>query len=93
MDTILREVRATRREQAMQFTEIEALVTAINDATNVVAGKLDGLLVTIADLQAQLAAGTPVTQAQLDALGAALTAEKDTLVALGADPADPIPTP
>ena len=93
LDTIVREIRASRREQVMLYTDITALIDDINAATNVVAGKMDGLIVTIADLQAQIAAGTPVTQAQLDALGASLQAEKDVLVALGADPANPIPTP
>jgi len=75
----------------MLYTEVQTLIADINEATNVVAGKLDGLLVTIADLQAQLAQGVPVTQAQLDALGAALQAEKDLLTQLGSDPENPIP--
>ena len=75
----------------MQYSDILTLLTDIDAATNVVAGKLDGMAVTIADLQAQIASGVPVTQEQLDALGASLLAEKDTLLALGADPANPIP--
>ena len=88
---ILIELRVLGDKLVMEYTEVLALVTDIDAATNAVAAKLDTQFAMIADLQAQVAAGTPVSQAQLDALGAALTAEKDRLVALGADPANPIP--
>ena len=75
----------------MEYTDITALLTDIDEATNAVAAKIDEEIATIAELQAQIAAGTPITHEQLDALGAALTAEKDRLTALAADPANPIP--
>ena len=75
----------------MEYTEILTLLTDIDTATNNVAAVLTAQVAIIADLQAQIAEGTPVTQEQLDALGAALTAEKDKLFVLAADPANPIP--
>jgi len=75
----------------MQYSDILTLLSDIDAATNTVASKLDTYATTIADLQAQIAAGVPVTQEQLDALGVALLEDKNTLLALGADPANPIP--
>ena len=75
----------------MEYTDILVLLTDIDMATNEVASTLGAQVAMIADLQAQIAAGTPITHEQLDALGAALTAEKDRLTALAADPANPIP--
>ena len=88
---LLMELRRLREIIEMQYTDILTLLTDIDAATNVVAGKLDSYAVTIAELQAQIAQGVPVTQEQLDALGLALQEDKDTLLALGADPANPIP--
>ena len=88
---VLAQTRALKEQLTMQYTDLLALIVDINLATNVVAGKLDGMTVTIADLQAQIAAGTPVSQGQLDDLAALLAAEKATLIALGADPSNPIP--
>ena len=75
----------------MEYTDILVLLTDIDMATNEVASTLEAQVALIADLQAQIAAGTPITHEQLDALGAALTAEKDRLTALATDPANPIP--
>ena len=88
---LISQVTQLREEIAMQFTDITALLTGIDEATNAVAAKIDAEIATIAELQAQIAAGTPVTQEQLDSLGAALTVQKDKLTALAADPTDPIP--
>lgn len=51
-----------------------------------------GLTQQIDDLKAQLAAGTPVSQAQLDALGAAVDAQAQILSSITQDVADtPVP--
>jgi len=50
----------------------------------------------ITDLKAQVAAGTPVTQAQLDALGAnmaALTTQVQTFNINNTEPPAPVPAP
>lgn len=52
--------------------KIADLTTAIADERTEVQGLLDGLRVSIQALQDQLAAGSTVSQADLDALGAAL---------------------
>ncbi len=69
--------------------DLETLVAQINDATNQVAAKLDAQAASIQALKNQIDAGTPVNQAQLDALASSLTAERDRLQTLGADPANP----
>jgi hypothetical protein len=74
-----------------QYTDVQALLSDIDAATNGVASKLDTQLALIVALKAQVAAGTPVSQAQLDDLVTGLQVEKDRLLALAADPADPIP--
>lgn len=71
--------------------DLEQLITDLNDETNVIAAKLDGQSAQIADLKAQIAAGTPVSQAQLDALQTGFAGVSDRLKTLGADPAQPIP--
>ena len=74
-----------------QFDTVEALITAIDASTNKISDKLTDLAATVADLQAQIAAGSPVTTAQLDTLVGQLQSEADKLSALGADPAAPVP--
>lgn len=65
-------------------TEINELVTAMNDATNEIASDLEALRAQIAGgLSAEEAADVV---AKLDGL-------KARLVALGQDPADPVPAP
>lgn len=72
-------------------TDVQQLVKDLDAETNTIASKLDANTATIADLKAQIAAGSPVTQAQLDDLAAGLSTESDRLKTLGADPAQPIP--
>jgi carotenoid cleavage dioxygenase-like enzyme len=83
--SILAELTAIK-ETLMTFESVEALVTAINDATNTVAARIDRLIAVIAGM-------TPgaITQDQLDTLGNQLQAERDALSALGQDQANPIP--
>jgi len=71
--------------------EVKQLISDVNDATNLVATRLGTLETEVTDLSAQIAAGTPVTQEQLDGFGASLSAVKDRLTALGADPSNPVP--
>jgi uncharacterized protein YoxC len=61
--------------------KIMATLAELNSAIDAVATGVDGLEAAIADLKAQLAAGSPVTQADLDALF-------DKVQAIGADIAD-----
>lgn len=75
----------------MKESDIEQLVSDINDATNRVSERIDAQVKAIKDLSDQLATGGVVTQAQLDAIAAALTTEKDRLTTLGANPVAPIP--
>ena len=69
-----------------QFTALQAAFTqAATDASKF-----------ITDLKAQVAAGSPVTQAQLDALGASLTAmttQVQTFDINNTEPPAPVPAP
>lgn len=67
----------------MTEADIEALLTQIDTETTRIAGVVQAGVDQIAALQAQIAAGTPVTQEQLDALGAHLTTEVATLQGIG----------
>lgn len=71
--------------------EVKTLVTAIDTETTAVATKVDAQIQQIAELKAQIAAGSPVTQEDLDAIAAGLQPISDRLTAIGADPANPIP--
>lgn len=79
------------RHMATDISSIKQLVTDINNETNDVAAKVDAQQASIDDLKAQLAAGTPVTQKDLDDLSASLTPISDRLKAIGSNPAQPIP--
>lgn len=70
-------------------TDLEQLVSDLNDETNAVAAKIDGQTQAIADLKAQIAAGAPVSQEQLDSLAAGFAGVSDKLRALGAPDAPP----
>lgn len=72
-------------------TSVKQLIVDLNDETNTLAAKVDAQAATIADLKAKLAAGSAVSQEDLDAIAAALTPISDRLKALGANPEAPIP--
>jgi hypothetical protein len=74
-----------------KLTDVQQLIADLDTETNTVAAKVDAQAAAIADLKAQIAAGSPVTQADLDAIAAGLTPISDRLKALGSDPAAPIP--
>jgi ABC-type transporter Mla subunit MlaD len=70
---------------------VKQLVSDLNDETNAVAAKVDAQAAAIADLKAKIAAGSPATQEDLDAIAAGLAPISERLKALGADPTEPIP--
>lgn len=65
-----------------QFADIKALLPALNDATNAVAAKIQTLIDKLA---------SEPSPAGVDEVAAQLTALKDTLTAMGADPTNPLP--
>lgn len=76
---------------AKKFTDVEQLLSDVNDATNRVAERIDTQVQEIKKLRDAVAAGQPVTQDQLDAIVTVLEADKARLIAMGATP-DSIPT-
>lgn len=56
----------------------------IHEIVDIVAGKLDEVRLAFIALKEQLAAGVPVTQEQLDALGVSLESLKDKALSLSA---------
>ena len=72
-------------------TSVKQLVTDLDAETNAVAAKVDAQAAAIADLKAKLAAGSAVSQADLEGIANALTPISDRLKALGANPEAPIP--
>lgn len=94
LDSILALLHASGRREthmAKDIASIKGLVADIDTETNAVAAKVDAQTAAIQVLKDQIAAGTPVTQADLDSLSDALTPISDRLKLIGADPADPIP--
>ena len=82
------------------FATLNTVTSDLSAKADVIIGKENEQLMEIAALKAQIAAGSPVTQAQLDALGAsveervlALTAVRDRLAPLAADVENPDPNP
>ena len=94
-----------RKDFMATITDAHALLIAINDVTNTMAGHVETVveseatqLALIQSLRDQIAAGGPVTQAQLDQVVAELETRKASLElvgaqlhALAADPANPVP--
>ena len=88
------ELILVRLEKLMAtVTQIEQLITDMNTETNAIAGRLDADDAALQALKAQIAAGTPATQADLDAISASLTTTSARLKAIGVDPTNPIPDP
>jgi septal ring factor EnvC (AmiA/AmiB activator) len=82
---------AQERHMANDIQSIKQLVTEINDETNTVAARIDAQSAAIQALKDQIAAGTPVSQADLDAIAEGLAPISERLKALGQDSANPIP--
>lgn len=72
-------------------TSVKQLITDMDAETNDISTKVDALNAKIVDLSNQIAAGSPVSQADLDGISDQLTPLSARLKALGANPADPIP--
>ncbi len=73
---------------------IERDVGNVGRAIGTMSGELDGARQQIADLQAQIATGTPATEAQLQEVADRLTAvdaELDSIAPDEAPPVEPIP--
>lgn len=85
-------LQTQENRMAADLTSVKQIVTDIDAETNTLAVKQQAEIALIADLKAQIAAGTPVTQADLDGLSDNLSAIRDRLKVIGADPADPIPS-
>jgi hypothetical protein len=77
-----------RKVRRIMTTEknLQDTLDAIKDGVATVVDKLTAQAKTIADLTAQIAAGTPVTQDQLDALGTEATGIASALAAAVAPP-------
>ncbi len=78
-----REFNEQRKLTMALKDDVQKLIAAMNDATNAIAARIDAL-------KAQIAGG--VTPEDATAITDALTAEVAKLQALGADPANPVPT-
>lgn len=68
---------------AKKFTDVEQLLSDINDATNRVAERMDAQIQEIKKLRDAVAAGQPVSQEQLDAIVSVLETDKARLLAMG----------
>lgn len=82
------------------MTDLATVITQLDTVTNNLAADVKAEADRNASLQAQLAAlkaaGAPPTQEQIDAIGGSVTRlnlMEQTLRSLGADPANPVPTP
>lgn len=84
----------TTQEKRVMSTiiEVKKFVADLKDETDAIATKLDAQAATIADLKAKIAAGSAVTQQDLDELGAGLAPISAKLKAMGTDPTDPMAT-
>jgi hypothetical protein len=69
--------------------DVNALLDAMNTATNAVAARLQTLVTELAGLQP----GTGLSAADVASVSAKLQAEISTLQGLAADPSNPVPTP
>lgn len=72
---------------------VNQLVQDLFDESNTIAARVEAQNARIAELTLQLENGDPVTQADLDAISAALTPLSERLRSLGANPIVPIPPP
>lgn len=76
-------------EQIMaSFDEVKAIAIQNRDAAIDANTRLDAVNTKIDDLRAQVAAGTPVTQAQLDELSGIVGETQTALAGVSADIAD-----
>lgn len=76
-----------------KITDVDTLLDSLNTATNDVAADLDAQRAELKALRDQIAAGTPVSQAQLDAVALRLSTNVARLQVLAADVDNPVPAP
>lgn len=96
LDDILTRVIALQGQEKHLMTTVDnvkQLVADLNTETNNVAAKLDAQKAALEALKQKVDSGSPVTQADLDAIADGLTPISDRLKALGADDTNPIPPP
>lgn len=94
LDAILERLAALERQNRKLMTDVASvkkLVKDIDEETNAVAAKVEAQAAALQALKDQVAAGNPVTQDDLDAIGTELGTVSDRLRAIGADPTNPIP--
>ncbi len=81
--TLLTQIQALLKHVIVQgdllMAKVEDLQADLDKLKADVSARLDALAATIADLKQQIAAGTPVTQEQLDALDAEVKAIDDSV--------------
>lgn len=102
---ILEAIGRFREETMSKFEDVTALLAAMNTVTNQLAANVTVVVENeakqLAEIQAlkdQIAAGTPVTQEQLDSVVStmqarvdALNATRDQLAAIASTPENPVP--
>lgn len=76
-----------------KITDVNTLLDELNTATNDVAADVTAERAELKALREQIAAGTPVSQEQLDAVASRLGSTVARLQALAADPDNPVPAP
>lgn len=102
---ILEAIAGLREDAMSKFTDVQALLDAMNAVTNQLASNVSVVVANeaaqleeIRSLKAQIESGQPVTQEQLDALVTTMTARVDALrateqqlAAIATNPDEPIP--
>lgn len=91
LDSKLDTLHETIERIMAKIKDVETLLDQVNVATNQLASRVLNEQNEIAQLRAQIAAGTPVTEAQLDSVVSRLGVLKTQLEGIGADSENPIP--
>lgn len=91
VETALQQLLQGQTILMAKITDVDALISTLNTATNSVAAKIDTQITTIQALQAQIAAGGTVKESDLDPVLAQLSAVTQRLQAMGSNNSDPIP--
>lgn len=81
-------IKHLEEQMTQDFQDMEGLVSAMNDATNAIAAKIQALIDKLAG-----AADGGLTADETAQVKAQLGTLKDQLTALGADPSNPVPEP
>lgn len=78
---MVRDIHLMVREVLLEEKDLQAALDTIKNGVSDVVNRLQAQASTIADLKAQIAAGTPVSQEQLDGLTTEANAIADALTA------------